>query len=52
MQSAYLSASKDAVNYTIQFLTFDDKNDWLTATKIRQDRTNKQTNIVREMTYY
>ena len=52
IQSAYLSANKDEVNYTTQFLTFDGKNDWLTATKIRQDRTNKQTNIVREMTYY
>lgn len=52
IQSAYLSASKDVVNYTTQFLTFDDKNDWLTATKIRQDQKNKQTNIVREITYY
>ena len=52
IQSAYLSASKDVVNYTTQFLTFDDKNDWLTATKIRHDQKNKQTNIVREITYY
>lgn len=52
IQSAYLSANKDEVNYTTQFLTFDGKNDWLTATKIRHDQKNKQTNIVREMTYY
>ena len=52
IQSAYLSANKDVVNYTTQFLTFDGKNDWLTATKIRQDQKNKQTNIVREITYY
>ena len=52
IQSAYLSASKDEVNYTTQFLTFDGKNDWLTASKIRHDQKNKQTNIVREITYY
>lgn len=52
IQSTYLSASKNSVNSTTQFLTFNDKNNWLTATKIREDQKNKQTNIVREMTYY
>ena len=43
---------KDTSNYITQFLTFNEKNDWLSATQAKQNRKNKQTNIIRQITYY
>lgn len=47
-----LFGDKDKTEYITQFLSFNDKQDWLTASKIRKDQPNKHTDIVRELTYY
>ncbi len=52
IESSYLSAGKEAAHYTTKFLTFNEKNDWLTANKVKNHQSNKQTNIIRELTYY
>ncbi|OCG23086.1 hypothetical protein [Gilliamella sp. App4-10] len=49
IEISYLSAGKDAAHYVTKFLTFNEKNDWITASKVKN---NKQTNIIRELTYY
>jgi hypothetical protein len=49
IETSYLSAGKKLAHYVTQFLTFNEKNDWLTAKK---SKNNKQTNIIREITYY
>lgn len=52
IQSTYSMVGKDTSNYITQFLTFNEKNDWLSATQAKQNRKNKQTNIIRQITYY
>ncbi|MCX8584644.1 MULTISPECIES: hypothetical protein [unclassified Gilliamella] len=52
IHSAYSMVGKDTTNYITDFLTFNEKNDWLSASQSKQNRKNKQTNIVRQITYY
>ncbi|OCG30250.1 hypothetical protein A9G34_02295 [Gilliamella sp. Choc4-2] len=52
IQSFYSSSGKRSIHYATNFLTFNDKNDWLTASKVRKDQNNKQANIIRKVTYY
>ncbi|WLT06448.1 hypothetical protein [Gilliamella apis] len=52
IQSTYSIVGKNTTHYMTEFLTFNEKNDWLSATQSKQNRKNKQTNIVRQITYY
>ncbi|OCG11179.1 hypothetical protein A9G24_09560 [Gilliamella sp. App6-5] len=52
IESSYLSSGKEVSHYLTKFLTFNEKNDWLTASKVKNNQENKQTNIIRELTYY
>ena len=52
IQSTYSIIGKNTTHYMTEFLTFNEKNDWLSATQSKQNRKNKQTNIVRQITYY
>lgn len=52
IQSSFLFARKDATQSTTKFLNFNDKNDWLSASKIKENQENKHINITRELTYY
>ena len=50
--SYYLSSGNEAAHYVTKFLTFNEKNDWLTAIKVKNNQGGKQTTITRELTYY
>ncbi|MWP49639.1 MULTISPECIES: hypothetical protein [unclassified Gilliamella] len=52
IESSYLSAGKEVVHYVTKFLTFNEKNDWLTASKVKNNQGGKQTTVTREVTYY
>ncbi|MWN31734.1 hypothetical protein GQ597_00075 [Gilliamella sp. Pra-s65] len=52
IDSSYLSAGKEAAHYVTKFLTFNEKNDWLTASKVKNNQGGKQTTVTRELTYY
>ena len=52
IQSTYSIVGKNTTHYMTEFLTFNEKNDWLSATQSKQNRKTKQTNIVRQITYY
>lgn len=52
IQSTYSIVGKNTTHYMTEFLTFNEKNDWLSAIQSKQNRKNKQTNIVRQITYY
>jgi hypothetical protein len=50
--SSYSIVGKDTKQYMTEFLTFNAKNDWLSATQSKQKRKKKHTNIVRQIIYY
>ncbi|WP_085165516.1 hypothetical protein [Gilliamella bombi] len=52
IEATYLSSGKEAAHYVTNFSTFNEKNDWLTAIKIKNNNGGKQTTITRELTYY
>jgi hypothetical protein len=52
IDASYLSAGKEAAHYATKFLTFNEKNDWLTVTKVKNNQYGKQTTVTRELTYY
>ncbi|OCG04677.1 hypothetical protein [Gilliamella sp. wkB112] len=52
IQSSFLFARKDATQYTTKFFDFNDKNDWLSASKVKANQDNKHISITRELTYY
>lgn len=52
IQTSYLFDGKDLTENTTRFLSFNDKNDWLSASKITKKQESKHTNIIRELTYY
>lgn len=52
IHSVNLFGNNDKTEYITQFLTFNDKHDWLTANRVRANQENKHINIVRELTYY
>lgn len=52
IQTSYWSSGKNVANYMTHFLTFNDKNDWLTASKVKVDQSDKQTQISRQISYY
>lgn len=52
IQSNEFTNGKESANYLIQLLTFNDKHDWLSASKVNKFQENKQSTIVRKITYY
>ncbi|MWN05087.1 hypothetical protein [Gilliamella sp. Pas-s95] len=52
IESSYLSAGKESAHYVTKFLTFNEKNEWLTAIKNKNNQGDKQTSVSRELTYY
>lgn len=52
IQSNEFTNGKESANYLIKLLTFNDKHDWLSASKVNKFQENKQSTIVRKITYY
>lgn len=52
IQSNEFTNGKESANYLIELLTFNDKHDWLSASKVNKFQENKQSTIVRKITYY
>lgn len=52
IQSNEFTNGKESANYLIQLLIFNDKHDWLSASKVNKFQENKQSTIVRKITYY
>ncbi|OCG36507.1 hypothetical protein [Gilliamella sp. Gris1-4] len=52
IEATYLSSGKEVAHYVTNFSTFNEKNDWLTAIKVKSNQSDRQTTITRELTYY
>lgn len=52
IDSSYLSSGKETAHYVTKFLTFNEKKDWLTANKVKNNQGGKQTIVTRELSYY
>lgn len=52
IQTSHLFDGKDLIENTTRFLTFNDKNDWLSAGKVTKKLEDKYISIIRELTYY
>lgn len=52
IQSNEFTNGKESANYLIELLTFNDKHDWLSASKVNKFQENKQSTIIRKITYF
>ena len=52
IQSNEFTNGKESANYLIELLTFNDKHDWLSASKVNKFQENKQSTIIRKFTYF